>query len=125
MLGLILLRVAGDVLVDWLWFSALGYLQVFWISLAAQAAVFAAAFAATALTLWLNGWLALRLVRASPRPRMAASALHAPPDPFALARDRLPWLRIIAAASALVAMVIAASEAGGWPTLLRYLYKLT
>ena len=37
---LILLGLASDFLVDWLWFSSIGYLQVFLTSFGAKAAVF-------------------------------------------------------------------------------------
>src|SRR5690348_4353549 len=58
-----LASVVAEVLVDRLWFSSVGYLQVFWTSLAAEAAVFGGTFTATAAVLWLNGWLAWRLAR--------------------------------------------------------------
>jgi uncharacterized protein len=120
-IGLLLLRKASDVLVDWLWFSSVGYLEVFWISLGAEAAVFAAVFAATALMLWLNGRIALRYALLSSAPAAAAVG-STPPDPLVLIRDRLPWPRIIAAAAILVAVLVAGGEAGNWTTLLRYLY---
>jgi len=34
---LILLGLTGDFLVDWLWFSTIGYLGVFWTTIAAEA----------------------------------------------------------------------------------------
>ena len=34
---LILLGLAADFLVDWLWFSAIGYLDVFWTTIGAEA----------------------------------------------------------------------------------------
>src|SRR5436190_16755916 len=37
---LILLGLTGDFLVDWLWFSTIGYLGVFWTTIAAEAEVF-------------------------------------------------------------------------------------
>jgi uncharacterized protein len=58
-----LARVAGEILVDWLWFSSVSYLQIFWTSLAAEVAVFGGVFIATAALLWLNGWLARRLAQ--------------------------------------------------------------
>jgi uncharacterized protein len=121
-IGLLLLREASDVLVDWLWFSSVGYLQVFWISLGAEAAVFGAVFAATALMLWLNGRLALHSARLSPSQTATAVGLNPPPDPLALLRDRLPWPRIIAAIAILIALLVAGGEAGDWAILLRYLY---
>ena len=51
----------ADFLVDWLWFSTVGYLDVFPTIFAAKAALFIAVFAASALVLWLNGALAHRL----------------------------------------------------------------
>jgi len=39
-IGLLLLSLASDFLVDWLWFSSIGYLQVFWTTIGAEAAVF-------------------------------------------------------------------------------------
>src|ERR1700680_395953 len=56
---LILLGITGDFLVDWLWFSAIGYLPVFWTTIGAKAVVFFGAWAATAIILWLNGWAGL------------------------------------------------------------------
>src|SRR6266851_3667947 len=58
---LTLLRFATDFLVDWLWFSSIGYLPVFLTSVGAKAAVFLAVLTATAVILWLNGWLAVRI----------------------------------------------------------------
>ncbi len=57
---LILLGLTSDLLVDWLWFSAIGYLHVFWTTIGAKAEVFFAVFVATAIILWLNGLLASR-----------------------------------------------------------------
>jgi hypothetical protein len=118
-----LARIAADVLVDWLWFSSVGYSQVFWTSLAAEAAVFGGVFTATAVVLWLNGWLAWRLARRPSAPP-ATAGWQSPPDPFALLRGRLPWPHIIAGSAALLALLVAAGEAGDWPTLLRYLYHV-
>ena len=62
---LILLGLMADFLVDWLWFSAIGYLSVFWTVIVAKAEVFLAVFLATAIVLWINGSLAFRFARAS------------------------------------------------------------
>ena len=60
---LILLGLTADFLVDWLWFSAIGYLGVFWTTIVAEAEVFFAVFVATAIILWVNGVLAFRFAR--------------------------------------------------------------
>jgi len=118
-----LVTVTAEVLVDWLWFSSVGYLQVFWITLAAEAAVFVGVFAATAIVVWLNGWLAWRLARRPSTPPATAFGGQPPADPFALLRDRLPWHPIIAGAAALLALFVAAAEANAWTILLQYLYQ--
>ncbi|MBV9529651.1 MAG: UPF0182 family protein, partial [Bradyrhizobium sp.] len=118
---LLLLKLAGDVLVDWLWFSSLGYLQVFWTSLSAEAAVFVFVFTATAAALGLNGWLAMRCARAQSAP--PASGSQSPPGPLAFVPDRLPWSPL-AAGLGLIAVCVAAEEASDWATLLQYLYHV-
>jgi uncharacterized membrane protein (UPF0182 family) len=125
---LILLGLASDFLVDWLWFSSVGYLQVFWTTIGAKAAVFVASWTATALVLWLNGWLALRAAgRRSTQLAAAAvwqAAGSAQPDPLAQWRDRLPWRSMIAGGAVLLALLVAAAELGNWGTFLRFLYQV-
>ncbi|MGB8579040.1 MAG: UPF0182 family protein, partial [Pseudolabrys sp.] len=41
---LILLGLISGFLVDWLWFSTIGYLDVFWTTIVAEAEVFIAVF---------------------------------------------------------------------------------
>jgi uncharacterized protein len=62
-LVVICLILLGDFLVDWLWFSAIGYLNVFWTIIIAEAEVFFSVFVATAMILWINGWFACRFTR--------------------------------------------------------------
>src|SRR5512136_203043 len=126
---LMLLRLATDFLVDWLWFSSIGYLPVFLTGIGAKAMVFFAVFAATAVMLWLNGLFAVRFAGRPPTQAVAASPWNAtgnapPPDLFALLRDRLPWPRVIAAGAALLALLVAASEAGNWGVFLQFLYQV-
>jgi uncharacterized membrane protein (UPF0182 family) len=52
---LIALAFTADFLVDWLWFSTIGYLSVFWTTIVAEAEVFFVVFMATANILWVNG----------------------------------------------------------------------
>src|SRR6476646_1619705 len=126
---LILLGLASDFLVDWLWFSSIGYLQVFWTTIGAKAAVFFAVWTATAVTLWLNGWLAARLARRQPTQSVAGFVWQAagnvpPPDLLVFMRDRLPWPRVIAGAAALIALLVAAIEVGNWNVFLQFLCRL-
>ncbi|SFQ21629.1 hypothetical protein SAMN05216330_11959 [Bradyrhizobium sp. Ghvi] len=124
---LILLALGSDFLVDWLWFSSVGYLQVFWMTIGAKAAVFVAIWTATALVLWVNGWLALRV--AGKRSTQLAAAVwqaagSAPPNPLAQWRDRWPWRSIIAGGAVLIALLVAAAEVANWGAFLRFLYQV-
>src|ERR1700681_1599156 len=116
---LILLGLASDLLVDWLWFSSIGYLQVFLTTIGAKAAVFFVVWTLTALILALNGWLARRFARRQPAPPVAgpawSAAGHVPPtDWLALVRDRLPWPGVIAGAAGLLALAGASTAGGDW-----------
>ncbi|MGY8711077.1 UPF0182 family protein [Bradyrhizobium sp. 18BD] len=127
-IGLILLALVGDVLVDWMWFSAIGYPQVFWTTIGAKAGVFFAVFTTTAVVVWTNARLALGLARR--RDRFPAdfdlthAAAAATPDPLKFMRDRLPWPRVIAASAGFIALLIAWGQAGNWNTVLLFLYQM-
>jgi uncharacterized membrane protein (UPF0182 family) len=128
-IGLILLGLASDILVDWLWFSSIGYLLVFLTTIGAKAVVFFAVWMATAIILWLNGWLALRFARPPPAQPVAASAWTStgygpPPNLLTLMRDRLPWPRAIAISAGLLALLIAAAEAGNWSVFLQLFFHV-
>ena len=125
---LILLWLASDFLVDWLWFSSIGYLQVFWTTIGAKAVLFLAVWTGTTVVLWLNGWLAVRLARRQPTQSVAIFvwdfAGNAPPDLLAVVRDRLPWSRVIAGAAGLLALLVAAAEVGNWGAILQFFYHV-
>ena len=59
----IVLGLTSDFLVDWAWFSAIGYLDVFGTILGGKAVLFFAVFAGSAILLWVNGSLASRFAR--------------------------------------------------------------
>lgn len=126
---LILLWLASDFLVDWLWFSAIGYPQVFWTTIAAKAVVLFAVWTGTAVVLWLNGWLAVRVARRQPPQSVAAFVWNLagnvpPPDLFAVVRARLRWPRVIAGGAGLVALLVAALEVGNWDIILQFFYHV-
>src|SRR5947208_4957113 len=128
-LFLILLRLASDILVDWLWFSSIGYLQVFWTTIGAKAVVFFAIWTATAVILWLNGWLAVRFARRPPAQSVTGFAWQAagnvpPADLLAFMRDRLPWPRVIAGSACFIALLVAAIDVGNWNVFLQFLYRV-
>ncbi|MBW5439329.1 UPF0182 family protein [Bradyrhizobium canariense] len=125
---LVLLALASDLLVGWLWFASIGYLQVFWTTIGAEAVVFLAVWIGTTVILWLNGWLALRSARQRPTQFVAApswsAAGNAPPDLLVLARDRLSWPWLITGVAALLALLVAAAQAGNWGVFLRFVYQV-
>ncbi len=126
---LILLGLVSDLLVDWLWFSSIGYLQVFWTTIGAKAAVFFAVWTATAVILWLNGWLAVRFARRQPTQSVTdfvwKAAGNVPPaDLLTFLRDRLPWPRVIAGSACLISLLVAAIEVGNWNVFLQFLYRV-
>src|SRR2546429_9562042 len=55
---LILLGLTGDFLVDWLWFSTIGYLGVFWTTISPEGEIFFPSFVPPAPTLWCHGPIA-------------------------------------------------------------------
>ncbi|TMJ16770.1 MAG: UPF0182 family protein, partial [Alphaproteobacteria bacterium] len=126
---LILLDLAGDLLVDWLWFSSIGYLQVFWTTIGAKAVVFFAIWTATAVILWLNGWLAVRFARRPPAQSVTGFAWQAagnvpPADLLTFMRDRLPWPRVIAGSACFIALLVAAIDVCNWNVFLQFLYRV-
>src|SRR5262249_31750210 len=110
-LSLILLGLVGDFLVDWLWFSELGYFDVFWTMITANAVVFCVVFAATAIVLWLNGWFALRHAH-SLAPLGPSS--YTTPNVLEFVRHRLPRPRVITGMVGLLAMLVAWGELHNW-----------
>src|SRR5918995_370897 len=121
-----LLDIVFDLAVDWAWFSALGYLDIFWTVFSTRASLFLTVFAATAFIVWLNGWLALRVTkRMTGRSLEVAAATRHAPLPAALpdfARRRLPL--VILGAAVVFAGLLAAAEMTNWDVLLQFVYQV-
>jgi uncharacterized protein len=125
--GLILLGLIGGFLVDWMWFSAIGYSQVFWTTIVAKAVVFFVVFAATGLVAWANARIALSLagwrrVSLGVAGKPAAPAM--PSDLFEFMRDRLPWRLAIIGSAGFIALLAAWGEVGNWSVILQFLYQV-
>jgi uncharacterized protein len=125
---LILLGLTGNFVVDWLWFSAIGYLDVFWTMIVAEAVVFFAVFVATAAILWVNGLLATRFARSwTQRPadfEWKRTGIVTFPDVLEVMRRRLPWPLVIAGGAGVLAMLVAWGEGHNWGIFLRFLYHV-
>src|ERR1700730_18204248 len=126
---LILLGSTVDFIVDWLWFSAIGYLSVFWTVIVAKAEVFLAVFLATAIVLWINGAVALRWARASRIDRRIdliwrGTGTATLPDILDFMRDRLRWPPVIAGSAIGLATLVAWGELHNWPVFLGFLFQV-
>jgi uncharacterized membrane protein (UPF0182 family) len=127
--GLILMELFGEFLVDWMWFSAIGYVQIFWTTIGAKAAVFTVVFVATAIVLWVNGVLAWRLARLLPPgpPRQGGlvwSRTATLPDQLEIMRHRLPWPLVVVGGAGILALLVAWGMSGSWSVFLRFLHQV-
>ena len=125
---LILLELIAGFLVDWLWFSAVGYLDIFWKRIVAEAEIFIVVFIATGIILWANGSLALRFTQSQREQDLADyewKSAHTVtlPDTLDFTRRRLPWRVIIPMGAGLIAMLVAWGEVDKWSVFLRFLYQ--
>ena len=126
---LILLALTGDFLVDWLWFSTIGYFDVFWTTIFAEAVVFFTVFLATAIILWVNGLLASRFARSPWTQRPAdlewkRAGIATLPDVLEFLRLRLPWPVVVTGGASLLAVLVAWGEVHNWGVFLRFLYQV-
>jgi uncharacterized membrane protein (UPF0182 family) len=123
--GLIVLRLVGDILVEWAWFSSVGYVDVYWTMLGTKVVLFLIAFLVSAGFLWVNGWLALRFAE---RPLLQrALAWPSAPDPtlanlLAQMHRRVPWHLLVFGVAAVLGLLIASAEARHWDLVLRFFY---
>ena len=124
---------ASSFVVDWAWFSAIGYVGVFWTVLATKTVLFITVFAVSILFLWVNGTLALRFAsqrRLRPPAALDQGVLRvwAPPETpselFRLASPLLPWRLLILAAAAVIGLLIAMGETGQWDLILRFIHQV-
>ena len=117
----------SSVVVDWAWFSSIGYVGVFWTAFVTKAALFVVVFAVSTLLLWVNATLAVRFTSG---PRLLGSAAF---DPFApvralpgspgIALSPLMWRLLILAVAVVLALLIAMGESGRWDLILRFIYQ--
>jgi uncharacterized membrane protein (UPF0182 family) len=126
-LGLIILGRVSNTLVDWLWFSSIGYEGVFWTIFTARTGLFLAVFAASTGAFWLSGRLALRFARQpAARPQRAAFSPPASSASLALLSYVSPHVSgrlVVAGAAILLGLLTAAIEISNWDVVLRFLYQ--
>jgi uncharacterized membrane protein (UPF0182 family) len=122
----------ASVVVDWAWFSSIGYVGVFWTALATKAALFVVVFAVSTLILWANATLALRFA-SRPGLRLPAAfnpsfaTFQASLGPWAGSYGLQPsprvWRFIIWAVAIILGLLIALGEIGRWDLILRFIYQ--
>ena len=129
---LIALGLATDFLVDWLWFSTVGYFDVFWTIFGAKAILFFAVFALSTVALWINGTLAFRVARrrgpwlpvsfdrGSATLRTLSETV---PELFGLAPPQLPWRFLVPGVAVVLGILIAMGETGNWDVVLRFIQQ--
>jgi uncharacterized protein len=119
----------SSLLVDWLWFSAIGYVAVFRTIVEAKAAVFLVVLVVSGLCFWVSGAVAVRYARrqspwhsiAFPQGTPGGQAL---PVRIADLIPRAAWSYLIAAAALVLALLVAASEMGDWSLVLRFIDRV-
>jgi len=127
--GLSGLGLATRFLVNWGWFSAVGYGGVFWTVVVAKIALFVAVFVVSAAAIWLNAFFAHRAAGQRADFRMIRSPWTSlegitPPPPFEQLYRHFPWRLVIAAFALVVGLLIASGEAGAWGLALRFLHQV-
>src|SRR4029077_11551386 len=125
----IVLGLTTDFLVDWTWFSAIGYAGVFWTILGGKAVLFFAVFVVSAILLWVNGSLASRFARRrggvySVDFEREAGVVPTLPELLGLMSRRLPWRLLIPGVAGVVAILVAAAEVSNWEVFLRFFYQV-
>ena len=119
----------SNLLVDWLWFSSVGYFAVFRTIVLAKTVVFFFVFVASGLCFWVSGAVALRYARrqspwhalAFPQDQGGAQSLA---DVAAALLSRSAWSYLIAAAALILGFLTAFGELGDWSLALRFIDRV-
>src|SRR5215475_2112289 len=124
----VLLSPTAGFLVDWLWFSAIGYFSIFRTIIVAEAEVFIAVFITTAIILLVNGSLAFRFAQSEwPQHRTEfesrPTGVSTLPEVLEFTRYKLPWPGVIIFGACVLAALVAWGEVDNWRVLLQFLYQ--
>ena len=122
----------GDVLVDWLWFSSIGYVGVFWTIFTTRAVLFLVVLAVSAGAFLLSGGLALRFAgqpavwppRAAPARPFPGQGSQTPLELLGYATSHVPWRLLVAGMAVLLGLLTAVIELSNWDVVLRFLYQV-
>jgi uncharacterized protein len=126
--AILFLSLLDQLLVDMLWFGALGFEQVFTTTVGAEIAIFAIVWLIAFAAIFVNGLVAIALSRDRDRLHVVRrsdemSEVNLPELIRALG-ERVPWRLITAGAAALLAIMAAQGEAANWDIYLKALYAV-
>jgi uncharacterized membrane protein (UPF0182 family) len=130
---MIALNLVSDFLVDLVWFSTVGYLDVFWTIFGTKVTLFFAVIAGSTVFFWVNGALALQFarrrgrLRSVPFNRESATPWTLPetlPELIRRVSVRLPWRLLNGAVAVVLGILIAAGETGNWDLVLRFIHQV-
>jgi uncharacterized membrane protein (UPF0182 family) len=118
----------SSIVVDWAWFSSIGYVGVFWTVFATKAALFVVVFAVSTLLLWANATLALRFTSRRPLRLPVAfdpgfATFQASPGARRLQPSPLVWRLLTVAVAVILGLLIALGETGRWDLILRFIHQ--
>ncbi|CAE6852824.1 hypothetical protein R69658_07247 [Paraburkholderia aspalathi] len=120
-------RLTG-VVVDWLWFASIGYVDVFWTTLSAKALLFAAVFVVSASVIAASGFLAHRYARRPGSWQVETARLSGTPEFISELADqlapRIPWRASIVGCAIVLALIIAGGAISNWDLVLRFLHQV-
>jgi uncharacterized membrane protein (UPF0182 family) len=124
--ALLILSLADSLLVDLLWFTAVGYRQVFTTTLGAEVSIFAISWAVAFILIAISGLVALRTSRERERlhvvRRLDGVGETNLPDLIRRMGDRVPWRLMVIGGAALLALFAAQREASSWDLYLKAIY---
>ncbi|MGX7003704.1 UPF0182 family membrane protein [Caballeronia sp. KNU42] len=126
--GLIVVGQITGVLVDWLWFSSIGYVGVFWTVLSAQALLFVAVFAVSAGSMAVSGFLAHRYASKPGLSQVSAAYSFGPSAAISELADRVAphirWRAAIAGVAIVLGLFITVGEISSWDMALRFIHQV-
>jgi uncharacterized membrane protein (UPF0182 family) len=124
--AVVVLSVADQFLVDFLWFRALGYEGVFTTTVGAQVAIFAIVWLIAFAAIAGSGLAAVAMSHERERLRVVRRPDEMVevnlPELIRALGDRVPWRLIVIAAAAVIAIFVAQGEAVSWVTYLKASY---
>ena len=121
--ALIGLSIADGLLVDLMWFTALGYRRVFTITLFAQVAIFLSVWLVAFAVIAVSGLFALRLSHDRERLHVVRRSDQVTevnlPELIRSLGDWVPWKLIVVVLAGLLAVFVAQGEASSWDVYLK------